>query len=53
VVGPGYHIALAREHAKTLFGLKDDASIRKFLEELASRPDMKKSSSRVRTTRPC
>jgi hypothetical protein len=43
VVGPGYHIALAREHAKTLFALKDDASIRKFLEELAARPDMKKS----------
>jgi len=43
VVGPGFHIALAREHAKTLFGLKDDASIRKFLEELRVRPDIKKS----------
>jgi hypothetical protein len=49
VVGPGYHIALAREHAKTLFGLKDDASIRKFLEELASRPDMKKSGRVLET----
>jgi len=43
MVGPGFHIALAREHAKTLFGLKDDASIRKFLEELKARPDIKKS----------
>jgi uncharacterized protein DUF1877 len=43
VVGRGYHIALAREHAKTLFGLKDDASIRKLLDELRVRPDMKKS----------
>jgi hypothetical protein len=43
VVGPGFHIALTREHAKTLFGLKDDASVRKFLEELKARPDMKKS----------
>jgi len=43
VAGPGFHIALAREHAKTLFGLKDDASIRKFLDELKARPDIKKS----------
>jgi len=43
VVGRGFHLALAREHAKTLFGLKDDESIRKFLEELKARPDMKKS----------
>jgi len=43
VVGRGYHIALAREHAKTLFGLKDDVALRKFLEELKARPDMKKS----------
>jgi hypothetical protein len=43
VAGPGYHVALAREHAKTLFGLKDDAAIRKFLMELQARPDMKKS----------
>jgi hypothetical protein len=43
VVGRGYHIALAREHAKTLFGLKDDAALRKFLDELRARPDMKKS----------
>jgi hypothetical protein len=43
VVGPGYHIALAREHAKTLFGIKDDAALRKFLEDLKDRPDMKRS----------
>ena len=43
MVGPGFHIALAREHAKTLFGLKEDAAIRQFLDELKARPDMKKS----------
>jgi uncharacterized protein DUF1877 len=43
VVGPGYHIALAREHAKTLFGLKDDEGLRKFLDELRLGPDMRKS----------
>lgn len=43
MVGPGFHIALAREHAKTLFGIKDDVSLRKFLDELKARPDMKKS----------
>jgi hypothetical protein len=43
VVGRGFHIALARENAKSLFGLKDDASIRKFLDDLKARPDMKKS----------
>src|SRR5688572_29347643 len=43
MVGRGFHIALAREHAKTLFSLKDDAAIHKFLDELKLRPDMKKS----------
>ena len=43
MVGRGYHIALAREHAKTLFGIKNDASLRKFLDELKAKPDMKKS----------
>jgi hypothetical protein len=43
VVGRGYHIALAREHAKTLFGLKEDAPLRKFLDELKVRPDIKRS----------
>lgn len=41
--GRGFHIALAREHAKTLFGLKEDGAIRKFLDELKARPDIKKS----------
>lgn len=43
MVGRGFHIALGREHAKTLFGIKDDAALLKFLEELKVRPDMKKS----------
>jgi hypothetical protein len=43
VVGRGFYIALAREHAKTLFGIKEDAALRKFLDELKTRPDMKKS----------
>jgi hypothetical protein len=43
VVGRGYHIALGREHAKQLFGLKDDQAILKFLEELKAAPEMKKS----------
>jgi hypothetical protein len=43
VVGRGYHIALGREHAKRLFGIKDDQEILKFLEELKASPEMKKS----------
>ncbi len=43
MAGRGFHIALAREHAKTLFGLKEDIAIHKFLDELKVRPDMKKS----------
>ncbi len=43
MVGRGYHIALAREHAKRLFAIKDDASLRAFLDELRSLPEMKKS----------
>ena len=43
MVGRGFHIALAREHAKTLFSLKDDPSVHKFLDELKLRPDIKKS----------
>ncbi len=43
MVGRGYYIALAREHAKTLFSIKDDAALRQFLEELKARTDMKKS----------
>lgn len=43
MVGRGYHIALGRDQAKRLFGLKEDAAILKFLEELKAAPDMKKS----------
>jgi hypothetical protein len=49
VVGPGYHIALAREHAKTLFGLKDDEGLRKFLDELSRQPQMRKSGRVLET----
>jgi len=49
VVGPGYHIALTREHAKTLFGLKDDEGLRQFLDELRRRPDMQKSGRVLET----
>ena len=43
MVGPGFHFALSREHAKRLFAIKDDESLRQFLEELKSTPEMKKS----------
>lgn len=43
MVGRGYHIALDREHAKELFGIKEDAALRKFLEDLRGRAEMKKS----------
>jgi len=43
VVGRGYHIALGREHAKRLFGLKQDQEILRFLEELKGSAEMKKS----------
>jgi hypothetical protein len=43
VVGRGYHIALGREHAKRLFGLKEDQAILQFLEELKADRDIKKS----------
>jgi hypothetical protein len=43
VAGKGFHIALGREHAKRLFGIKDDESLRQFVEELKASPEMKKS----------
>lgn len=43
MVGRGSHIALGREHAKKLFTLKDDDSLRQFLDELWNSPEMKKS----------
>lgn len=42
MVSRGYHIALSREHAKRLFGQKDDENLRKFLDELIADPGMKK-----------
>lgn len=43
MVGRGYHIALGREHAKRLFGLKEDRAILQFLEELKASPEIEKS----------
>jgi hypothetical protein len=43
VIGRGYYLALARDHAKRLFGIKDDGELAKFMEELKSSADMKKS----------
>ncbi len=43
MVGRGCHIALGREHAKRLFGIKEDQEILKFLEELKASKEMKKS----------
>ena len=43
MVGRGFHIALSREHAKRLFGQKDDENLRKFLDELITSPEMKKT----------
>jgi hypothetical protein len=43
VIGRGYYLALAREHAKRLFAIKEDAELAKFMEELKAAPDMKKS----------
>ena len=43
MVGPGYHIALTREHAKRLFGIKADAELRQYLDELKELPEMTRS----------
>jgi hypothetical protein len=43
VVGRGYHIALTREHAKRVFNQQDDESLRAFLQELITSPEMNKS----------
>lgn len=42
VLGRGYYLALAREHAKRLFGIKEDAPLAAFLDELKTSPEMKK-----------
>ncbi len=49
MVGRGYHIALGREHAKRLFGLKEDQAILQFLEELKADSAMKKSGRVLET----
>lgn len=49
MVGRGYHIALAREHAKRVFGQKDDESLRAFLQELITAPEMIKSGRVLNT----
>jgi hypothetical protein len=43
VVGRGYHIALTRDHAKRVFNQQDDESLRSFLNELITSPEMKKT----------
>jgi hypothetical protein len=42
VSGPGYHIALTREHAKRLFGLKEEPALREFFQELRTSNQLKK-----------
>ena len=49
MIGRGYHIALGREHAKELFAIKDDEALRKFLDDLRVRTDMKKSGRVLET----
>lgn len=39
----GFYIALGREHAKRVFGQKDDAGMQQLVQELQSLPEMKKS----------
>jgi hypothetical protein len=43
VLGRGYYLALARDHAKRLFGIKEDAPLAAFMEELKTSAEMKKS----------
>lgn len=43
MLGRGYYLALAREHAKRLFGIKEDAPLAAFMEELRTSAEMKKS----------
>lgn len=43
MLGRGFYLALGREHARRLFGIKEEAPLAAFLEELKNSPDMKKS----------
>jgi len=47
VTGSGFHVALGRENAKTLFGLKDDDSLRKFVQDLKISKEIKDSGRLV------
>jgi len=47
VTGSGYHVALGREHAKQLFTLKDDDSLRKFVEGLKNSKEIRSSGRLV------
>ena len=41
--GSGFHIALSRDHAKKLFGLKDDDTLKAVVEELKNSPELNKA----------
>jgi hypothetical protein len=43
VIGRGFYLALARDHAKRLFSIKEDAELAKFMQELKTSAEMKKS----------
>jgi hypothetical protein len=43
VLGRGFYLALARDHAKRLFAIKEDAPLAAFMEELKASAEMKKS----------
>ncbi len=47
VTGSGFHVALGREHAKRLFGIKDDESLRQFVEELTNSKEIRSSGRLV------
>lgn len=41
MVGPGYHVALSREHAKRVFANKDDSTLPPLIEELRNDKTLK------------
>jgi hypothetical protein len=47
VLGRGYYLALARENAKRLFGIKEDAPLAAYMEELKTSAEMKKSGRAI------
>ncbi len=49
MTGPGYHVALGREHAKQLFSLKDDDALRNFVQGLKDSKEMRTSGRLVDT----